>query len=78
MSITADELCEGLPRPFSKFVIYVRSIGFDEEPDYEYLQTILLDCLETKTDQQSKAPPSTPPPLKANRTPSPSIAGDRV
>jgi casein kinase 1 len=77
MSITAEELCEGLPPPFSKFVIYVRSLGFDKEPDYDRLQTILSDCLETETDHL-KAPPSTPPSLGANRTSSPSVAGDRV
>jgi hypothetical protein len=32
--ITAEELCEGLPTPFCKFVTYVRSLGFDEKPDY--------------------------------------------
>ena len=78
MSITAEELCEDLPPPFSKFVIYIRSLRFDEEPDYEHLQTILLHCSETETDQLSKVPPSTPSALDANRTPSPSIASDCV
>ena len=60
-SITAEELCKGLPPPFSIFVIYVHSLGFDEKPDYTHLHTILLQCSET--DQQvlpfSAPPPST-------------------
>jgi hypothetical protein len=71
MLITAEELCEGLPPPFSKFVIYVRSLGFDEKPDYKHLHAILSQC--SQTDQPSKALPSPPAPphpiLSANRSP---------
>jgi len=68
MSITAENLCEGLPPSFSKFVIHVRSLGFSEKPDYEHLHTILLQCSET--DWLSEAPPrSVSPPLCANCTP---------
>ena len=58
-SITAEELCKGLPPPFSKFVIYVCSLGFDKKPNYTHLHAILLQCLET--DQQV-LPFSAPPP----------------
>ena len=51
ISITAEELCEGLPAPFSKFVTHVRSLGFDEKPDYQYLHSILLQCSESVTEQ---------------------------
>ena len=51
ISITAEELCQGLPAPFSKFVTHVRSLGFDEKPDYQYLHSILLQCSETVTEQ---------------------------
>jgi hypothetical protein len=56
-SITAEELCEGLPTPFCKFVTYVRSLGFDQKPDYQYLHSILLQCSEAETNQPIKAPP---------------------
>ncbi|KAF8498784.1 kinase-like domain-containing protein [Russula emetica] len=56
-SITVEELCEGLPAPFCKFVTYVRSLGFDKKPDYQFLHSILLQCSETVTDQPIKAPP---------------------
>lgn len=74
--ITAEELCEGLPPPFLKFVVYVRSLGFEEKPDYQHLHTILLECSETKTGQSTKAAPSSvPPSLNVSFTPIPS---DRV
>jgi hypothetical protein len=56
-SITVEELCEGLPAPFCKFVTYVRSLGFNQKPDYQYLHSILLQCSETETKQPIKAPP---------------------
>ena len=72
--ITTEELCDSLPPPFSQFVIYVRSLGFDQKPDYKYLHTILLQCLEA--DKLSEAPPSDQhPPLSAKCT---RRFGDRV
>ena len=55
-SITAEELCEGLPAPFCKFVTHVRSLGFDQKPDYQYLHSILLQCSEVENNQPIKAP----------------------
>jgi len=68
MSIVAEELCEGLPPPFSKFVSYVHSLGFNEKPDYKHLHTILLQCSETNRLGEA-LPSSFPPSLKTNRTP---------
>jgi len=76
MLITAEELCKGLPPPFSKFIIHVWSLGFNEKPDYEHLHTILLQCSGTGTGQPSKAPTSTPPSLSANTTCRPHVVGD--
>jgi casein kinase I family protein HRR25 len=56
-SITVKELCEGLPAPFCKFVDYVRSLDFDEKPDYQYLHSILTQCSETEPDHFRKALP---------------------
>lgn len=55
-SISAEDLCEGLPAPFCKFVTYVRSLGFDQKPDYQYLHSILIQCSEAETNQPIKAP----------------------
>lgn len=51
-----EELCEGLPAPFCKFVTYVCSLGFDQKPDYQYLHSILLQCSEVETNQPIEAP----------------------
>jgi hypothetical protein len=56
-SVTAEELCKGLPAPFCKFVTYVRSLDFTEKPDYQYLHSILLQCSETVADQPINALP---------------------
>ena len=58
-------LCKGLPPPFSKFIIYICSLGFNKKPDYTHLHAILLQCSET--DQQV-LPFSAPPP-GTNHTP---------
>jgi casein kinase 1 len=57
-SITPEELCEGLPVHFCKFVSYVRSLGFDEKPDYQSLHSILSKCAAAETDVVGKALPS--------------------
>jgi serine/threonine protein kinase len=65
--ITAEELCAGLPPLFSEFIIYVRSLSFDQKPDYKHLQTILLQCSEA--DQRSEVPISARAlPFSAKRT----------
>ena len=50
-----EELCAGLPSPFSEFVTYVYSLGFDQKPDYQYLHSILLQCLQVEANQPVKA-----------------------
>jgi serine/threonine protein kinase len=74
--ITAEELCEGLPAPFCKFVGYVRSLRFEEKPDYQYLHSILSQCSETETDQHHEALPcSTQPTNEIDCAP---VLSDRV
>ncbi|KAK2768858.1 Casein kinase I isoform delta [Arachnomyces sp. PD_36] len=37
-SITPEELCEGLPEEFARFFTHLRSVDFDEKPNYSYLR----------------------------------------
>lgn len=62
-SVTAEELWKGLPTHFCKFVGYVRSLGFDKKPDYQYLHPILSQCSGTETDLLDKTlrSPARPP-----------------
>ena len=68
--IKAEELGNGLPAPFCKFIIHVHSLGFDKRPDYQHLQSILSQCLEAEINQAGKALPfSAPSPVDVNCTP---------
>jgi serine/threonine protein kinase len=55
LSITEETLCEGLPAPFIDFLRHVRSLGFKEKPDYEYLHSIIFQCSQMETDRPNKA-----------------------
>jgi casein kinase I family protein HRR25 len=54
-STTAEELCEDLPAAFCNFINHVRSLGFDEKPNYQHLHSILTQCSQTETDQPDNA-----------------------
>lgn len=38
-----DELCKDLPEEFSKYLIYCRSLKFEDKPDYSYLRKLFKD-----------------------------------
>ena len=40
----AKALCQGLPPPFVAFIQHIRSLSFDEKPQYDYLHTLLTQC----------------------------------
>jgi serine/threonine protein kinase len=42
---TAKTLCKGLPQPFIKFIQHIRSLGFEDKPDYRYLHSLLAQCI---------------------------------
>ena len=75
LGIPIKVLCQGLPTPFCDFITHVRSLEFDEMPDYRRLHSVLLLCLETVTDQCIKAPPSVCVPVSAKHTP---VVSDQV
>lgn len=43
ISILPELLCNGLPPEFTIFFNYVRSLRFDEKPDYQFLRKIFRD-----------------------------------
>ncbi|EEB05392.2 CK1/CK1/CK1-G protein kinase Cki1 [Schizosaccharomyces japonicus yFS275] len=49
-----DELCAGFPEEFHKYMHYTRNLGFEETPDYNYLQglfsSVLLKLNATEND----------------------------
>jgi hypothetical protein len=58
LSITVENLCKGLPAPFFEFIRHVRSLGFREKPDYEYLQSIISQCSQLEIESPDEVSPS--------------------
>ncbi|CAN9445546.1 unnamed protein product [Alternaria alternata] len=40
-----EYICDGLPKEFTKYLSYVRSLGFEDAPDYDYLRGLLTKAL---------------------------------
>ncbi|TFK75114.1 kinase-like protein [Pluteus cervinus] len=41
------ELCEGFPEEFAIYMNYVRKLGFEENPDYDFLRELFTKVLKT-------------------------------
>ena len=46
MDISLDELCEGLPEEFKEFIKYAKDLGFEQRPDYCYLNGLLYKAAD--------------------------------
>jgi casein kinase I family protein HRR25 len=44
-NISNEDLCKGLPIEFCKYMKYVKSLKFDEDPDYDYLRRLFFAIL---------------------------------
>ncbi|TAQ90221.1 hypothetical protein B7494_g1493 [Chlorociboria aeruginascens] len=40
------DLCEGFPEEFNKYLSYVRNLGFEDAPDYDYLRDLFTKALQ--------------------------------
>ncbi|EFW99090.1 casein kinase 1 [Grosmannia clavigera kw1407] len=40
------DLCEGFPLQFEKYLTYVRNLGFEDTPDYDYLRDLFTQALK--------------------------------
>lgn len=40
------ELCEGFPEQFNQYLTYVRNLGFEDTPDYDYLRELFTKALK--------------------------------
>lgn len=43
IATSPEELCRGHPAEFASFLVYCRSLGFEDEPDYNYLRKMFRD-----------------------------------
>ena len=44
------DLCQGFPNEFAEYLEYVRGLGFEDPPHYEYLQLLLGQVLAGQLD----------------------------
>lgn len=45
MKITAEELCKGLPEEILKYFIYIKTLGFRDTPEYNYLKGLIMKAI---------------------------------
>jgi hypothetical protein len=41
-----EKLCAGLPKPIYVYMKYVRSLKFDQKPDYKFLKSLFEEYLK--------------------------------
>jgi casein kinase 1 len=46
-STTAEELCAGFPNEFVEYINYTRNMGFEQDPDYEFLRGLFKSIMDT-------------------------------
>ncbi|KAJ7650725.1 kinase-like protein [Roridomyces roridus] len=46
------ELCEGFPEEFAIYMNYVRKLGFEETPDYDFLRELFTKVLKSAGEQE--------------------------
>lgn len=48
LSTTIESLCDGLPQQFISYFKHIRSLQFNEKPDYKYLRSLFYDIYTQK------------------------------
>ncbi|PFH53192.1 hypothetical protein AMATHDRAFT_55689 [Amanita thiersii Skay4041] len=51
-STPINELCEGFPEEFAIYMNYVRKLGFEETPDYDFLRELFTKVLKTQGESE--------------------------
>ena len=45
LEISEEHLCKGLPNEFLNYMKYVKKLDFEQEPDYQYLNSLFISIL---------------------------------
>lgn len=51
-STPIKELCEGFPEEFGIYLNYVRKLGFEETPDYDFLRELFTKVLKSSGEPE--------------------------
>ena len=43
MGVSIDQLCDGFPNAFKKYIQYCRKLKFAQTPDYQYLKNLFIN-----------------------------------
>ena len=54
LNCTTKELLENIPVQMQDYMIYIWSLKFEENPDYEYLKRLFLDFLKGSQSESEK------------------------
>jgi casein kinase 1 len=46
------DLCDGFPEEFNKYLAYVRNLGFEDTPDYDYLRDLFSQALKNTGEME--------------------------
>ena len=49
--LTGEKLCIGLPEEFAKYINYCRKLGFEEDPNYDYLRRLFASILDKNQEK---------------------------
>ncbi len=58
MATPTEVLCKGFPTEFVVYFQYVRSLRFDDKPDYSYLRKLFRDLFVREGEWGLRAPAS--------------------
>jgi serine/threonine protein kinase len=50
-STSVEDLCKGFPEEFLTFINYCKGLGFEEEPDYNYLRKMFKELFDRSSYQ---------------------------
>ncbi|KAH9024992.1 hypothetical protein EDB83DRAFT_2320023 [Lactarius deliciosus] len=64
-----NTLCQGLPAPFLAFTKHIQSLGFNEKPQYDYLRSLLVQCLAHRSNEGVSNPITASPSFSKHSLP---------
>jgi len=51
MQMSLEEMCSELPLEFASYMHYIRTLRFDDKPDYNYLRNMFKELLIKENEE---------------------------